>query len=94
MFRDEEIRDAHIYKAPFNISVKGFKYFILSLLMEVTEYYDEERRFDTSVPSVLGLTEGFSLPKRMFYHVTNYSFLFFLLCSDSFTCNLDIYTQI
>lgn len=74
MFRDEEIRDAHIYKAPFNISVKGFKYFILSLLMEVTEYYDEERSFDTSVPSVLGLTEGFSLSKKIFYHVTNHSF--------------------
>ena len=42
--------------------------------MEVTEYYDEERSFDTSVPSVLGLTEGFSLSKRIFYHVTNHSF--------------------
>lgn len=39
MYRDGEIRDIHIYRSPFTVSVKGFKYFILTLLMTVVGYF-------------------------------------------------------
>lgn len=84
MLRENEIRDVNIYKSPFLVSKKGFKYFLLTLIITVLGYFGigylsagsmsyDMVRVCTSIAVVLMIIEYINFAKYSGSYVSNYA---------------------
>ena len=86
MLRENEIRDVNIYKSPFLVSKKGFKYFLLTLIITVLGYFGsgylsagsisyDMVRVCTLIAVVLMIIEYINFAKYSGSYVSNYAII-------------------